>query len=366
MRVGVNFWHVMWLGAEAPVGDPARLARELDQLAEAGVSCVRVMAGAEGPHDAEERVVPALQPEPGVWDAWLLRGLDAALEAIAARGMTAIVCLGNFWWWSGGLAQYRAWASGDAMPAPGSSGFEAYSAGFYRDRGARALFDAHVDVVLGRLAGHAAIEAWEVCNEPRGKHDPEGMRAFLVETAERIRRFDPGARVASGTEGSTQSPESAGLDFRSDHKDPAIDVTTCHLWPQNWGLWDPERDDDAQFDDVLAWSRAYLERHAREAAELDKPLWIEELGLARDGGRFDPEATTTRRDRFFDAMLETARALESEGLPVAGLLAWAWTGEGGERRGDPPHEPAGWYGIRSGDASTLAVLGRHARRANRG
>ena len=366
MRVGVNFWHAMWLGAEGPLGDPERLARELDLLAGTGVTCLRLMAGAEGPNDAPERVVPALQPEPGVWDAWLLDGLGAALDAIAARGMTAIVCLGNFWWWSGGLAQYRAWASGGAMPAPGSAGFEAYSAGFYRDAAARALFDAHVHVVLDRLAGHSAIEAWEVCNEPRGKHDAEGMRAFLVATADRIRSFDRRARVASGTEGSTASPESAGLDFRADHESPAIDVATCHLWPQNWGLWDPARDDDAQFDDVLAWSRAYLRRHAVEAAELGKPLWIEELGLARDGGSFDPDAATTRRDAFFDAMLDEAHALAGEGLPVAGLLVWAWTGEGGQRRGDPPHEPAGWYGVRSTDTSTLEVLSRHARPARRG
>lgn len=360
MRVGVNFWHAMWLGAEAPLGDPDRLRRELDTLAERGLSCVRLMVGAEGPNDAEERVAPALQPEPGVWDRWLLDGLGVTLDELAARDMSAIACLTNFWWWSGGLSQYRAWAGAGEIPRAGYDEFERFSAGFYRDAGARALFDAHVDVVVSRYAGHRALLAWEVCNEARGKHDPEGMRSFLVETARYVRSIDPATPVASGSEGSTAHPERAGLDFADDHRDPSIDLATCHLWLQNWGLWDPAADDDGRFEEALGWSREYLRRHARAAAALGKPLWIEEIGLARDGGRFDAGATTTRRDRFFDEMLTEARALESQGLPVAGLLAWAWTGEGGERIGDPPHEPPGWYGIAARDTSTLGVLSRHA------
>lgn len=360
MRVGVNFWHAMWLGAVPPAGDPDRLRRELDLLAAAGVSAVRLMAGSEGPNDAHERVAPALCPEPGVWDRFLLGGLGVALDELEARGIGAILCLTNFWSWSGGLAQYRQWAGSGEIPRGSQAERERFSAGFYRDAAARALFEAHIDVVVARYAGHRALLAWEVCNEARGNHDPEGMRAFLIDTAQAVRAIDPSTPVASGSEGSTAHPEAAGLDFVADHRDAAIDLATCHLWPQNWGLWDPAEDDDARFEEVIAWSRDYLRRHAHDAAALGKPLWIEELGLARDGGAFDLAATTTRRDRFFDAMLSEARALVAEGLPVAGLLVWAWTGEGGTRIGDPPHEPPGWYGISARDASTIGVLSRHA------
>lgn len=377
MRVGVNFWQAMWLGAPGPLGDRARLARELDRLGAAGVSDLRIMAAAEGPNDAPERVVPALQPEPGVWDEALVEGLETALGEIGSRGMRAIVCLGNFWFWSGGLAQYRAWAGSGHIPYPGGTGdwegYERFAAGFYRDAGARALFDAHVDRIVSRCGGADAITAWEICNEPRGKGDASGMRAYLVETAERIAALDPGCRVASGSEGATADPAGAGLGFSDDHAHPSITVTTCHLWPQNWGLWDPVRGDADALDRVIDWARGYIREHAERAASLGKPLLVEELGLARDGGAFGPAATTRHRDRFLSAVLGECARLEAEGLPIESVLPWAWSGEavpprpgewwrpGDPYGGDPPHEPQGWYGILASDATTLEVLESAAR-----
>ncbi len=377
MHVGVNFWQAPWIGA----GDAERLGRELDRLHDRGVRVVRILAGAEGPDGAPERVAPAIQPGPGVWDEALLVGLDVALSEIGRRSMGAIVCLTNFWSWSGGLAQYRAWASGAPVPYPGETGdhgrFERFAAGFYADRDARALFGAHVARIVDRTSSvtgqrygdDPAIALWEICNEPRGKHDPAGMREFLAETAESI-RARASQPITTGSEGSTADPSGAGLDFAADHAHPAIDAATCHLWPENWGLWDPAADDDGAFEAMLAWSRDYLRRHAAIAASLDKPLWLEEVGLARDGGSHDPGATTRRRDRFFEAMLE-----EAARLGIAGVLFWAWSGEakpprpgepwrhGAPLGGDPPHEPGGWYGMFAEDESTLAVLGRHASRA---
>ncbi|MFW5921554.1 MAG: glycoside hydrolase 5 family protein [Polyangiales bacterium] len=360
VRLGLNFWQAAWVAAE----DPARLDRELDLLADAGVRELRILAGAEGPDDAPARVVPSLQPSPGRWNERLLAGLEHALVAADARGMRAILCLGNFWSWSGGLAQYRAWAGSGAIPQPlDGPAYCRFAAGFYRDAAARALFDAHVEHVVRRLRAAPAVAVWEILNEPRGMHDPEGNRAFLAETAARIAALDPGRDIATGSEGSTADPGAAGLDFAADHASEHVTVATCHLWPENWGLWDPRADDDAQFEEVLAWSRAYLRRHAERAAELGKPLLVEELGLARDGRRLDAGAGTRRRDRFFAAMLEEAEALANDGLPVRGIALWTWSGESlvpgaapRPRGGDPPHEPDGWYGIGARDASTLAAL----------
>src|SRR5688572_15468051 len=64
--LGVNFWFGMQLGAEQEVGDRARLVRELDHLQRLGVRNLRVMAASEGPNTEPFRVVPAVQPEPGV------------------------------------------------------------------------------------------------------------------------------------------------------------------------------------------------------------------------------------------------------------------------------------------------------------
>jgi mannan endo-1,4-beta-mannosidase len=361
--VGVNLWQAMWLGAVTPGEGPARLERELDRLRALDLALVRILAGAEGPDDAPFRVTPTLQPSPGTYDPVLWDGLARALDALHARGMRAIVCLGNFWPWSGGLPQYVAWATGEAIPHPkdavrGWARLVRFSARFYDLPEAREAFAAHVERVVRRFAGHPALLAWELLNEPRGIHRRASMRAWLAATAELVRSLDPSTPVTTGSEGSTTHPLLAGLSFVEDHRADAITLSTCHLWPENWGRWDPRADDDEAFARMLAWARAYLRRHAELAAKLNKPLLFEELGLARDGRVCDPAAPTRRRDAFLDAMLREANGLADEGLPVAGVLVWSWAGEG---NGDPPHEPQDWYGIHAADASTLAVLRRWAR-----
>ncbi len=358
LRLGINFWQAPWVARV----DPDRLARELDLLAESGIRTLRIMAAAEGPDDAGGRVTPALRPAPDRWNDAIIAGLEHTLRALEARDLSATLVLGNFWSWSGGLTQLRAWAGHGPIPTPADGeAFRAHAAGFYADAEARALFAAHVQRTVTRLQGAAAIDCWEILNEPRGLHDPDGMRAFLAETAEAIAGLDPGTDIATGSEGSTADPADAGLDFRADHDSPYVTRATCHLWPENWELWDPT-DPAADLEPILEWSRAYLRRHATIAGELGKPLLFEELGLARDGRRLG-RGPTEARDRFFAAMLDEAKALVDEGLPVRSVCFWAWSGEalGGAAPypGDPPHEPEGWYGIGAGDASTLAVFRAH-------
>ena len=379
---GVNLWYAAWLGAPAPLGDPARLDRELDRLAALNLTTVRIMAVSEGPSGAPQRVSPPIEPRAGHFDPRLLAGLDRALAALAARDMRAIVCLGNFWFWSGGFAQLRAWAGAGPIPYPrGATGWDEYArftAGLYRDTRALALQDRQIAQVVGRVnretgiayADDPTIAVWELANEPRGTGDPSGLRAWIARTAARIKALAPRQLVATGSEGETATPAGAGLSFVADHAADAVDVTTVHLWPENWGIYDPLRDDEAAFARSLRWSKDYVARLARAAADLGKPVLLEELGLARDGRRFDGDATTARRDRFFAAMLDTLDELAQDDAPVAGMLPWAWTGEGVPTRpggawqeghplgGDPPHEPQGWYGIRADDTDTAAVLSR--------
>ena len=69
-------------------------------------------------------------------------------------------------------------------------------------------------------------------------------------------------------------------------------------------------------------------------------------------------------------MCDEMEAARADGLPVEGILFWAWAGEtlGGEGRGlggDPPHEPAGWYGIAAEDGSTHEIVESVCRLARR-
>ena len=101
--IGTNFWYGMNLGAPAS-GDQDRLIRELDRLYEMGVTNLRILAGSEGPMGNPWQVVPTLQPNPGTYDEDLWMGLDFLLYEIGKRNMKAVVCLTNFWPWSGGMA----------------------------------------------------------------------------------------------------------------------------------------------------------------------------------------------------------------------------------------------------------------------
>jgi mannan endo-1,4-beta-mannosidase len=46
-----------------------------------------------------------------VFNENLLVGLDFLLVELKKRDMVAVMCLNNFWPWSGGFAQYVSWAN---------------------------------------------------------------------------------------------------------------------------------------------------------------------------------------------------------------------------------------------------------------
>ena len=126
--LGANLWYAMHLGAADTVGgDRPRLLRELDRLQALGISNIRVLAASEGP-DRESwfalgaptpwRILPSMQPSPGVYNEAVVAGLDYLLAEMAKRDMTAVLMLGNMWPWSGGFAQYVSWVAGDRIPYP--------------------------------------------------------------------------------------------------------------------------------------------------------------------------------------------------------------------------------------------------------
>ena len=151
------------------------------------------------------------------------------------------------------------------------------------------------------------------------------------------------------------------MDFRQTHASAYIDYTTIHIWPQNWGWYDP--DDPGMYETAEQKAITYFRNLAAQSAALGKPLVLEEFGLARDaqpgGDIYDPAATTTVRDRFYTALFNEVLASIANGGAAAGANFWAWSGQarpGDMWVGDPPHETPGWYGVYDTDASTLAVI----------
>ncbi|MGE5315725.1 MAG: glycoside hydrolase 5 family protein [Acidobacteriota bacterium] len=389
---GTNLWYACYLGSPGSTGDRGRLVRELDSLEALGLTNIRLLAGSELSQKIRS-VKPAIVRSPGVVDDSLLIGLDFVLAGMADRRMKAVLYLTNYWEWSGGMSQYLAWAEGTPTLDPEVDGwgpFMQYSARFYGHREANELFRSYVKRLVTRIntvngrayAEDPVIMAWQLANEPRpGTDDPEtaanlpAYYRWIDETAAYIRSLDTNHLISTGSEGLAGSIQSEEC-YLTAHRPANIDYLTIHVWPLNWGWFDPKRYEETLPSSCVK-AIAYIGRHLKFARQLGKPLVMEEFGIGRDTGAFAPGSAVTARDRYFsavfDAMYDSARA----GSPMAGSNFWAWAGEGRTRNpdamwrtgdpftGDPPQEPQGVNSVFDTDRSTITIIKANAARMRR-
>jgi len=384
--MGANYWQGMNLGSPGEGGDRERLKRELDQMQKTGITNLRILALSEGPDGSPYRVLPAVQDEPGVLKEELLQGLDFLLDEMGKRNMTAIVVLNNFWPWSGGMAQYLKWNGADSIPYPPPhpngtwDGYQKFTAGFYASAKSVEQNNAAIKKIVERKNSISQVDykedptimAWELCNEPRGIDQTEIFNQWIDNTAGFIKSLDPKHLVTTGAEGYTPAPESAGTDFIKMHDGKNIDYTTAHIWIQNWGWYDPQKH-DSTYAGAKEKMMAYLNRHAAESKQLGKPFVLEEFGIMKDDGEFEPTATTRNRDMYYQAVFEGVWSLVQKG-EASGVNFWAWGGEGRPKipgtmwqkgdplTGDPPHEPQGWYSVYDIDSTTHKVISDYSAR----
>lgn len=367
---GMNYWAATTLAREGDHAGWDRVRRDLDALQALGINVIRTMGATEGPDSEPWRIVPSIQSREGYYDPAGVAGVLRLADELRRRGLYAIVMLNNFWPWSGGMAQYLAWAGEGAIPYPPPAeggdwdSYEEFACRFYGNPRAREAHASMIRFLVPQLRNNPAI-VWELANEPRGVADVTGYRRYIDETARLIKSLAPGQLVATGSEGETASPWHAGLDVVEDHRSAAVDFVTFHVWAQNWG-WIRADHVAEDFPVGLARARQYVEHQVGRAAVLGKPIVLEEFGFPRDDGSFDPGASTRVRDEYFAAIYALVRSLVPE-TPMAGILPWAWSGDarpprpgdfwkrGDPLTGDPPHERQGWYGIYSAD-STVALI----------
>jgi len=385
---GANFWYGAYLGAGDGVGDRERLRAELDQLRAAGIDNLRVLAMSEA-SGFRRGVRPAFMTAPGQYDQRLLQGLDVLLDEMGRRDMKAVLYLNNFWQWSGGMAQYVAWFTGEPLSDPDRSGdwnaFMDYSARFYAIPEAQAAYRDAIAAVIGRTnsvngrryVDDPTVMSWQLANEPRPGSDARGApnfqayRQWVHDTAGYIRRLAPRQLVSTGSEGGKGSLGDEDY-YLIAHATPNVDYLTFHLWPSNWG-WIDHHDPHARLAPGLETSLAYIDRHIDIAGKLGKPIVLSEFGLNRDGGAYDPASGVSARDRFYRAVFDRVLARARAGDAIAGTNFWAWGGRGRARNadwmwaagdpftGDPPQEAQGLFSLFDSDASTLAIVSRHAR-----
>ncbi|MFL6466420.1 MAG: beta-mannosidase, partial [Pyrinomonadaceae bacterium] len=176
-----------------------------------------------------------------------------------------------------------------------------------------------------------------------------------------IKSTDKNHLVTIGTEGYIGT-ENINV-FEQIHANAKIDYLTIHIWPKNWG-WFENGKMAEQFDAVDAKTAEYIRENLAVATKLKKPMVIEEFGLPRDAQSFDPAATTTFRDKYFEEMFRLVGKVRE----IAGANFWAFGGTarpkkgqpfwkaGDEYMGDPPMEEQGLNSVFDSDASTWAVI----------
>lgn len=384
--LGTNFWYGLNLGSKGAGGNRERLVRELDRLKALGVANLRIMAGSEGPDDQPYRMLPSLQTSPGVYNPDVLDGLDYLLDEMKKRDMKAIMCLNNFWNWSGGMAQYIVWSgAADSIPYPppnpgGDWGvYQKFTAQFYTNQKAVEMFNKHIEFIVNRknaishtdYKNDPTIMAWELANEPRGVDNIDAFLKWVDATAGLIKKHDPNHLVTTGSEGKTSS-SFAGTDLANDHASKNIDYTTIHIWVQNWNYYNPAKA-DSTYAPALAYALNYLHEHEVVSKKINKPMVLEEFGISRDLNSHEPTSPVTIRDKYYASLFEEVyNRSNQDSSVVAGCNFWAWGGEGRPRVaegfwtlgdnfiGDPAHETQGWYSVYDTDSSTNAIIKDYA------
>ncbi|KAI7884440.1 glycoside hydrolase [Lichtheimia hyalospora FSU 10163] len=365
---GANYWHGMWLGADdCNGGDRKRMENEVRQLADMGINNLRIMASSEGPDDQPYRVRPSFMPKPGEYNEAVFKGLDYLLDTMEKYNMTAVMTMNNFWHWSGGFGQYVAWITGNqTIPYPVGDttydDFTQYAARFYNDSSvapkAQEIFKNHIKTVQNRLA-----------NEPQ-----QGPEWWFEEISSFMKKNAPKHLVSAGLESILDK-----YDFDRAHKHKDIDYTTCHLWVENRGIYDPAN--VTTFADAQAAAKDFISSRSKWAKTLSKPILLEEFGMARDAWhkpndleyKYDPSTPTTHKDKFYHDIFKQIVALAKDG-EFSGSGFWAYSGQGRSSDypnkygmvflGDPPHEPRGWYSVYDKDTTVKVIRDYNAELKN--
>jgi len=388
--IGTNYWYGASLAADTIGGNRDRLAKELDFLKQNGIDNLRVLVGAEGPDNQPYRVTPALIKQPGIYSPSLLEGLDFLLNELKKRDMVAILYLTNNWEWSGGVAQYLNWNGYGEFVNPNVkpytwNDFYNYQKQFYSCDTCVKQVNQYIEFIITRTnsvngtkyINDPTIMAWELANEPRPMADDNfaPFTKWIKETSELIKKLDPNHLVTTGNEGEKGCSESIEL-FENIHAFPTIDYLTIHIWIKNWGWYNSEKA-DSTFPLAMEKVQKYFDDHLAIAQKLNKPIVLEEFGIARDNERFDLGSPIIYRDKYYEYSFNQIAESIEKGSNLVGCNFWTFGGfthpiegqiywkAGDPYSGDPPQEEQGLNSIYPEDTTTLEIIKKYNKQFNR-
>ncbi|KAI8344518.1 glycoside hydrolase [Chlamydoabsidia padenii] len=376
---GANYWDGMNL-ASTQGGNRTRLNIELDQLKALGVNNLRIMGSSEGPNNKSAffRMQPSLMISPGKYNEDVFVGLDYLLDQMAKRDMTAVVTLGNFWHWSGGFSTFIKWVTGTEPPYPSDSVpnsynvFTEYTQAMYYNasiyKQVNKMFKDHItkvqtrrNTINGKLYSEdPSIMTWEIANEPQS-----APKHWFDEIAAHIKKHSPKQLITSGIESKLDQK-----DFLNAHSSPDIDYATCHLWVENWGIYNAS--DPNGLPPAMKYATSYIKSRGEWASGIKKPIVLEEFGMARDAWKkpddlaykYLPSTTTEHKDKYYDHLLSLVK--KNKIFPGSNFWSYGGVGRSTDKEnsygmvwlGDPPHEPRGWYSVYDKD-TTMKVLRKY-------
>jgi mannan endo-1,4-beta-mannosidase len=385
--VGSNMWYGGYLGSAGKVGDRARLVKELDSLQAMGINNLRVLAVSEKA-EHNSGVKPATTNGFGQHDEELLAGTDFLVAEMAKRNMTVVLYLNNYWQWSGGMTQYMSWIDGKPAQDPNVTndweGFMAQSASFYQSKKAQTEWRKTIKKIVTRtntITGKSYVNdptilSWQLANEPRAGNwkvsakEKEIYVKWVNDTAKYIHELDKNHMVSTGAEGLMGAVNDEKL-YSDTHASPYVDYLTYHLWIRNWGWFDQKKPEET-WAVGMEKANTYLNVHIDIANKLHKPIVLEEFGLDRDMGAYDPKATTKYRDKYYRMVFDVLYERTKAGEAIAGSNFWAWNGAarttkanywwgaGDDFMGDPPQEQQGMYGVFDSDVTTIMIIKEYA------
>jgi mannan endo-1,4-beta-mannosidase len=205
--------------------------------------------------------------------------VDYAVNKAGQLGIKLIIPFTNNWPDFGGMDIYVDWLKGK------------YHDQFYTDPTVRQWYKAWISHVLNHvntISGVAykddpTIMAWELANEPEcagsglptsGSCTNQTIISWVADVSQYVKTVDSNHLVSVGDEGFFCDPSasgyfencSTGVDSMGFSQVASIDLVGFHLYPDSW-------------DQNIAWTEDFINRHLTEASTLGKPLYMGEFGL---------------------------------------------------------------------------------------
>jgi mannan endo-1,4-beta-mannosidase len=245
-----------------------------------------------------------------------MQKVDFLIAEAAKRHLKLIVAFLDFWPYTGGAQQMRAWYGSDDKDSF-----------FFSDPRTRSDYRDWVRYVVTRLnplsgityKDDPTIMAWELMNEPNAQ--PDSLRiAWLADMSAYVKSLDPNHLVSSGAANVTNRVDDLSI--------PTIDFGTWHGYPLYYKLG------VTQFNDLIP-------QFCGIGAAHHKPVLLEEFGYARS----NPDQASA-----YDEWLDTL----DRDPNCAGWLVWRLVSQ--QRDGRYPADTHDQFDIHNDGSSVWDVL----------